>query len=418
MVRYIKIIIIILLFSCSYIDELRTEDMLTWEDCVKEAVKNNPDLIAEKENLIQAKADKSIAVSDLLPQISSSASGKTSRASTGVTTDTYSYSITGSQLLFDGFKTPYDIASASEDLKSTLYSYEVTSSNIRLSLRVAFTELLKAQELLGITKDIASRREKSLKLVQLRYEAGREHRGSLLTAQANLAQAEFEVSQAERNITLAQRRLIKEMGWSDFIPVKIKGDFDIVEMNRQKPDLESLADNTPFLKDLIAKKDAARFDLKSSRADFFPQVYLDSSAGKTASKWPPNRDTWSVGLSVSLPIFEGGSRIAQVNKAKSVYKEAQADEISGRDSVILTLEESWKDLQDTIDEIEVKRKFFEAAEERAKITVAQYETGLTSFDDWIIIEDNLVSAKKAYLNAQADMMIAEAYWIQAIGGTL
>ena len=60
----------------------------------------------------------------------------------------------------------------------------------------------------------------------------------------------------------------------------------------------------------------------------------------------------------------------------------------------------------------------EAAEERAKITRAQYATGLSAFDDWIIIENNLVSAEKAYLDAQANMLISEAYWIQAIGGTL
>ncbi|MDD4202596.1 MAG: TolC family protein, partial [Candidatus Omnitrophica bacterium] len=40
------------------------------------------------------------------------------------------------------------------------------------------------------------------------------------------------------------------------------------------------------------------------------------------------------------------------------------------------------------------------------------------FDDWIIIEDNLVNAEKSFLDAQASMLIAEAYWIQAIGGTL
>ncbi|MFA5069642.1 MAG: TolC family protein, partial [Candidatus Omnitrophota bacterium] len=58
------------------------------------------------------------------------------------------------------------------------------------------------------------------------------------------------------------------------------------------------------------------------------------------------------------------------------------------------------------------------AEERAKITRSQYSTGLASFNDWIIIEDNLVKAQKAYLDTRADMLIAEAYWIQAIGGTL
>jgi outer membrane protein TolC len=75
-------------------------------------------------------------------------------------------------------------------------------------------------------------------------------------------------------------------------------------------------------------------------------------------------------------------------------------------------------LQDAITNMSVQKKFLGAADERAKITRAQYSTGLATFNDWIIIEDNLVKAQKAYLNAQAEMLVAEAYWIQAIGGTL
>jgi len=41
-----------------------------------------------------------------------------------------------------------------------------------------------------------------------------------------------------------------------------------------------------------------------------------------------------------------------------------------------------------------------------------------SFDTWIIIEDDLVKAKKSFLNVQAEALVADAYWVQAKGGTL
>jgi len=169
---------------------------------------------------------------------------------------------------------------------------------------------------------------------------------------------------------------------------------------------------------LMAKKEAARSDLNSETADFFPEVYINGTIGKSSSTWPPEDEAWSYGVTVSLPIFEGGSRFADVSKARSKFRQLEQDERSGRDTVLVTLEDTWKDLQDSIENVAVQKKFIEAAEERAKITTTQYETGLTSFDDWIIIEDNLVSAKKSYLNARRDMLIYEAYWIQAIGGTL
>lgn len=397
---------------------LYAEEGLTWEDCVKITRQNHPDLVSAEEKLNQAKADKVITTSNLLPQVDSSLSEKTSKSATKDKTDTYSYEVTGKQLLFDSLKTPYDIVRAKEEIKSLQFNYEVTSSNVRLRLRNAFVELLRAQVLLGVTEEIAQRREQNAKLIKLRYEAGREHKGSLLTAEANLAQAEFEVSQAKRNIKLAQRRLNKELGRTKFVPVRVKGDFEIVHSDRNQPEVEDLAERNPFLQELIAQKEAARFGLKSAKADFFPQVYANTSYGKTASAWPPDSEAWSVGASLSLPIFDGGRRRAVVSQSRAKLNQTQADERSGRDSVILTLEETWTELQDAIDKVQVEKKFLEAAEERANITQAQYSSGLITFDNWIIIEDNLVSAKKSFLEAQADALIAEANWVQAKGGTL
>jgi outer membrane protein TolC len=201
-------------------------------------------------------------------------------------------------------------------------------------------------------------------------------------------------------------------------PVRVQGKFSVTGNYSTMPDIEYLADTTPFLNELIAKKEAARYNLQSVSADFLPEVYLNSSAGRTSSDWEPERSEWSVGLSVSFPLFEGGGRMAEVSKAESLLHQSEADERSGRNSVLVTLENTWKNLQDSITNVSVQKKFLDAAEERAKIAGAQYETGLLSFDDWIIIENNLVNTLKSYLNAQADMLISEAYWIQAKGGTL
>lgn len=392
---------------------------LTWEECVELAGKNHPDLVSAEEKLKQAKADKVITMSTYLPQVASSLTEKTSEsAPTREKTDTYSFALTGTQLLFDGLKTPYDIAQAREGVKSLQFNYNVTSSNVRLQLRSAFVKLLKVQELLSITEEILQRRKQSAALVKLRYKAGREHKGSLLTAEANLAQAEFEVSQTKRNIKLAQRRLNKELGRRKFVPVKVKGDFKIIRSN-MKFDFEDLAERTPFLQSLITQKEAARLGLKSAKVAFFPQIYANTSYGKSSTDiWPPERESWSVGAGMSFPIFGGGKRWATVSKSRAKLNQLQADERSGRDGVIFTLEETWTGFQDALDKVQVEEKFLKAAEERAKIAQTQYSSGLITFDNWIIIEDNLVSAKKSFLEAQADALIAEANWIQAKGGTL
>jgi outer membrane protein TolC len=399
-------------FTCAI-----AEEALTWQDCVREAAKNHPDLISAQEGIKQAEASKRITSSALSPQISGDAEASTAKTS-GKSTNTYTYGVTATQLLFDGLKKSNDVKAASENIKAYQYYYKFTSSEVRFRLRTAFINLLKAQELLNITREIYNIRRGNLELITLRYESGIEHKGALLTAQANLAQAEFEISQAKRALEVSQRELLKEMGRTKFSPLRLEGTFKISDSALEKPDLEALAKNNPSLEKLIAQKNATSFSLKATEANFFPQLSAKAGANRNSSHWPPENNQGNIGLTLSLPLFEGGLKQAELSQARALFNQAQANEQSARDGVILTLEQTWAALQDVVETVEVQKKFLNATEERAKIAEEQYSLGLIQFDDWTIIEDNLIQAKKAFLNTQTNALLAEANWVQAKGETL
>jgi len=391
---------------------------LEWADCVNEARKNHPELISALEKISQAKHDKSIVRSALLPSVHGSAEASRTRDLQNRETASYPMSLNGQQLVFDGFKTVNQLKSSGKLIDSALYRYYVISSDIRLRLRTAFVELLRAYEFAKIAEIIYDRRKQNLELVKLRYDAGREHKGSLMTAQANYAQAEFEVLQSKRDIELAKRKLSRELGRRFYSELKITGSLEIPQMDKKIPDFESIASTNPFLKDLIAVKDAAKHNADAAKSDFLPQVFLFGSVGKDRSEFFSSREELTGGISAEIPIFEGGRRFYGYRKSKSLFRQSEADVLNGFDSVLLTLRETWKLFVDSIDLISVQEKFLSASEERAKIAQAQYATGLISFDNWIIIEDDLVRDRKAYLNSLSNALIAEANWNQAKGETL
>lgn len=426
MPKYFKLIIFVFIILILALSQAKAQEVLTWQDCLKEATKNNPDLISSQEAVKEYQANKSITASSLYPQIDSSISGSTaettSTSTSGVkttkTSDTYAYGVSGTQLLFDGFKTFDNVRAASENVKAAQYNYKFTSSDVRFRLRSAFINLLKAQELLKITQEIYDIRKNNLVLITLSYESGLEHKGALLNAEANLDSAKFDIAQAKRSLEVAQRELIKEMGRTVFSALIVEGDFKVSEPVSEKPDFEALADIHPYLGKLIAQKNAASFGIKAAKAEFLPQLSASAGANRSSAKWMPEDDNWNIGLTLSFPIFEGGLRLAQVAKARAQFNQAQADERSAKDELILTLQEAWAELQDALQTVKVQGKFLLAAQERAKIAESQYSLGMIQYDNWIIIEDDLVRQKKTLLDSQAQALLAEASWIQAKGETI
>jgi len=397
-------------------------EVLTWQDCIIEAAKNHPDLIAAQEQVKQSEASKKITASTLYPQVTSNLGASTARTqkdnSAGSVADSYSYGVSGTQLIFDGIKTINNVRAAKENIEASKQNFKFTSVTVRLRLRTAFVNLLTAQDMLRITKEIYDIRRSNLELISLRYESGLEHKGALLTAEADLAQAEYEISQAKRNMEVTERDLVKEMGRMQLTPIEVKGDFQVKDAAKVKPDFESLAKDNPSLKQLVAQKNAADFSLRSAYANFSPTLNGAAGANKNGTRWEPRGNQWNLGLTLSMPIFEGGLRFAQVSQAKALLHQLQENERSTRDGIVLTLEQTWAALQDAVENVRVQEKQLIATQERSKIAQAQYSIGFISFDNWTIIEDNLVSAKQNFLNAQANALLAEANWIQAKGETI
>ncbi len=396
-------------------------EMLTWETCVSEALLAQPELFSARASLDEAEASKRIAVSSERPQLKAGLSAVQSGSTqgSGSSASSFSYSLSASQLLYDGGSTSSIIAGAGESVTAAQYQLSTVSSAVRLALRTAFIDLLKAQELVGLAGEIAERREKNVRLLQLRYNAGREHIGSLRRAEADMAEAAFEVAQAERALVLARSKLASALGRDQRSVVSVKGSFKASESLVSTPQFSALARQNPQVQQLQAVERSARHDLDASRHAFAPELSLTSSVGKSSfDQLPVDALDWNAGFSVSIPIFEGGSGRASVAKALAALNNKAGQEQSGYLQVLDALEESWKNFQDASENVGVQKKFLEAAVERSTIANAQYSNGLISFDDWVIIEDNLVSSKKSYLNAEAELLLAEAQWMKAKGVTL
>jgi outer membrane protein TolC len=408
---------------------------LTWPQIVGEAMKNSPSLISAREKLNQAKAASWLPTSSALPQISASASGSKSGNEPGADAtptilggitynpsntygESYSYGLSAKQLLFDGFDTAQQMLKASEDLKAAELNYKIASSQVRYNLRQSYAQLMKAQKQVIITGQIYDLRKKQYNDIRLRYNSGTEHKGNLMNSEADMDEAQFEQDQASRQLDLAKLDLAYKLGRDKSEGLEIKEDFTASEATDKAPDFDGLFKENYSQLLATAQTRSTGYALGSAISSMLPSVYLNGSLGRGGADLMPETTQWSFGLNMSFSVFDGGKSAAEIAQASAVLSQAKADEISADQQVIYGLKSVWNAFKDAVMTLAVQSKYLTATEERAQIADAQYSTGLIVFNDWTIIQDSLVSTQKSFVTAEAQLLISEAAWVQAKGGTL
>jgi outer membrane protein TolC len=413
-----KLLLLLIIFFLSFSSAFGRSKYLTWSDCVEFTLKNNPDILSARESLKQARATKGITRSAVLPTVNTSASYGHRIAGTNHNNNpnNYTYSASARQLLFDGLRF-YDIKRANLQINAAEMSYLSKEVDTIFNLRSSFIDLMKAQNYISITEAIYQRRQTNFNLVQMRYNIGRENKGSLMASQADVLNSKITMENAKLNLELSRKALYTVMGFTEFDkPFTVALNFSTSIDTSLHPNFSYIAENNPLLRQMILNTQSAEYARKASIAEFFPKIYAGLNASATGDSPNPHNRNLFAGVEASLPIFQGGSRYFAERRAESVHRQARIEEVGTKNSIILALERAWTNLQIRNQNLLVRERFLEAARERSKIAEAQYTIGLISFNEWSIIEESMVNAMNNHLNAQADLLYAEAIWIQATGG--
>jgi len=391
-------------------------ETLTWADCRKRALKSNLELSIARLELRQAEAEARAVRSARYPDVTAKASKQFSGEEAGgnwIESERVSASLNASHSVFDGFGNRARISRADAELDAERANYNQTRSNVEYNLRRTFAEQLYVQKLITLAEQIAARREENIKLVSLRYEGGREHRGSLLLSRAQHAQALYETKEARRRLELARRELAKEIGWLRFEPFATEGELE-TSAPPEAAEIYTLAEATPSYRSAEAARRSAEAGCRITRSDRFPSISATASLGSSGETRFEN-ESWSAGLSISLPLFRGGELSQDILASRLRREEAVLDEQNTLFELLVDLQEAWNRYRDEFGQMGVQAGLLEAAEVRAEIARTQYRQGLLSFEDWDRIEDNLIAHRKGWLASRRSAVFAEVAWRNTLG---
>lgn len=288
-------------------------------------------------------------------------------------------------------------------------------------VETAYFVVLAARAQLAAQAEQEAALRASFDAVELRLRGGLAARADQLRARAALSEAQLARQLAERDIAKAEAMLKQATGieqtrsllldWETMPPPALDSATLLAELlaeaEQQRPDLRALQ----------AAAASARAEADRARAVRWPSLSLAASSGRTfflEDERSPST-TYSVGVNLSVPLFDGGRLAAQARAAERDAERLLAEAESQRSQVALAVTEAYHDVRHAQAQREGVAVQFDSASESAQAAEARYRAGVGSLLELLTAQADLARARQAQAQADSDWLAAFSRLNHALG---
>lgn len=383
----------------------------TLDQFISLGLEHNPSYLIKKNEVEQAKANLKSKYANFLPTLD----GELSRSDSKIDEHTNRASVAKLNANLNLFNGGADKA----NLDIERYQIKIAEANLRrveadviYDIRNNYFGYLYAKELHRLLQDIEKRRSDQMNFISMRFEGGREDKGSYLQSKAKFERAKYETKQSERLMETSREKLIGALGISS-AELKMGNEglrqYAAVFSTQGMDQVESIIDETPEIKIADYQLEMAKKKITVARSSFSPTLALNSSMGKSGETFNEmNTSSASIGVVLKIPIFSGGSSVQEakvaylekVNREYSIHKE-KSDKRS-------TIMEKKNTLIDGRENLKIQEEFLSASKTRAEVATGQYQSGLIDYTNWDLIQSELIDNEKSMLSVINKSLLSKA----------
>ena len=165
---------------------------------------------------------------------------------------------------------------------------------------------------------------------------------------------------------------------------------------------------------------AANAQIGVANAAFYPSILLSGSAGHESRALPLLFDApsliWSLGVSLTQPLFDGGRIRANVDNASAGYEAA----VANYRRVVLTAMQEVEDGITGLAALERAHAQAIAATQSAykvlDIATSRYEGGIATYLDVITAQQGLLSSERLAAQLAGQRLLTAVFLVKALGG--
>lgn len=397
--KILFISIIVLLFTSG----VSAQKMWTLEQCIDTALANNRSIRQQK--LVYSSKELAYKQSkyDLLPNLNGSINQDFGFGRS--LDDNYNYvnsnsrgtsfGIGTSLLLFDGMKMKYNIEAKEKDLLASGTDLEKVERDITLNVSTVFLQVLQNKELLknaetqlSITRENIERRKELI-------SAGKLAEGEMYELLAQEAKEELSRVQAENNVKLSLLDLAQVMNVesTNQMDIIIPEDLLSNELSVLSADAvySSAVQNRPEIKGAQYRLQTSEKNVQIAKSYYFPKLSLSANVGTgynnlavnlqaPTEKYPFGKQlsdklSSSVGLSLSIPIFDKFQTRNQIENAKLDVENNKIEIDKAKLNLRKTIEQAYYNAIAAKNRWESAQKSVKANEEAYRFASQKFDAG-------------------------------------------
>ena len=344
------------------------------------------------------------------------------RFSSGSATSTSTNAALSAQYtLWDSGTRKAAVAGSQASYEASDAAFQATVQDLALTVQTAFYALEGSLWNLQVADETQKQTAFHLEMAQAQHAVGLVPLSDVLQAETQDANAKLTVIQAQSDVKSGRAALAVLMGMPADSPLEIQV-ADRGEALPSLPDWQSGRERAltilPEIREAFQSSEALRFSLRETRSSYLPALTASGTAGLfDAGNWP-DRQEWSAGLALRIPVFTGFARKYQILQAREAWEGSKMTLESVKLAAEKTAYDARTQLETALQAVDAARALVKSAQENSDVAEGQYKNGLGSMTNVVDATLALSSAKFRLVSAHLGALTALAQWNRATGQDL
>lgn len=401
----------------------------TLRNCIDYALEHNITIRRNRINVESTQEDVKTAKADFLPSLSGNISqrivnrpnsasgtiisGDNITTSESKTSYNGNYGIDANWTVYNGSKRVNTLKQQQLNSRIAELTVDESENSIEENITQLYVQILYSAEAVKVN-------ESTLEVSRKEFERGQELFNAGSIASSDLAQLEAQVSNDNYQLVTSQTTLqnyklqLKQL-------LELDGDFEmdlflpplddssvLIPLPTKDDVYQTALNLRPEIESSKLNIEASDMNIKISRAGYIPSLSLSAGIGTTNANGndfsfsEQVKQNWnnSIGLTLSIPIFDKRQTKSAVNKAKLQRQTSELDLMDNQKTLYKTIESLWLSANSAQQQYVAATQKLKSTQASYALVSEQFNLGMKNTVELLTEKNNLLSAQQETLQAK------------------